>query len=479
MEKKLIGRIDEKKILEEALQSDEAEMVAVLGRRRIGKTYLVNQIYGNHLVFELTGTQHALTEVQLKNFRDTLARHVNTNLPLAVPEDWFSAFNQLRQYLETLDLSEKKVLFFDELPWLASPKSGFLEALGYFWNTYVSRQNLVLVICGSAASWMIKKVVYDRGGLHNRITKTIHLQPFSLKETEAYLNSRGVLMDRFQLVHLYMALGGIPHYLKNVKAGLSAVQNIDKLCFSESGSLRNEFSKLYPALFKSPTQHIEVIRALSETWKGLDRNEIVAKISAKSGQGITTTLEELEQSGFITAYSPFGYAKRNKVFRLTDSYSLFYLKFIENSTLDNPGTWLQMSQTQAYKSWSGYAFENICLKHIPQIKKAMDIAGIYSQASSFYQKASEAHKGAQIDLVLDRKDHIINLFEIKFYDEVFVPNAHFASSLRDKKSVFKLISNTRSHLSWVLVSTYGLQANQHSIGLVDHVLTLEDLFVEI
>ena len=475
MNKTIIGRQKEIEILQEALSSDEAEMVAVLGRRRIGKTFLVSTVYKEHIAFELSGAQGATTMKQLKNFRDELAGFYGSKLPLELPVDWLSAFQLLKQYLKSLEGNQKKVLFFDEVPWLSGHKSGFLEALGYFWNSWASRQNLVVVICGSAASWMIRRIVHDKGGLHNRITKRIDLQPFTLSETEAFLQSKGIFYDRFQILHLYMAMGGVPQYLKAVKAGQSAAQNIDQICFAEGGLLRDEFSKLYSALFNQADKYIAVIRALASKWKGMDRGEIIEKTKMESGGGMTSMLEELEQSGFITSYYAFGKKQKEIIYRLTDPYSLFYLHFIETET-DGAGVWLQLSASQKYKSWTGYAFENVSLCHIPQIKKAMSILGIYASASSFYQKSTTDRGGAQIDLVLDRTDHVINLFELKFYDEVFIPNASFADSLREKKSIFKAATGTNKQLSWVLLSSFGLKHNQHSLGLIDNSLTMDALF---
>ena len=243
MTPKLIGRKKEQHILKEALASREAEMVSVIGRRRVGKTYLVTSMYQERIVFEITGIQHAPLQSQLRNFRDVLAEFSMTDLPIEVPKDWLGAFQLLKTYLKPLLGKEKKVIFFDELPWLSTHKSGFLQAFGYFWNSWASRQNLIVVICGSAASWMIRKVVHNKGGLHNRITKRIWLKPFTLAETKSFLHSRNVKIDHYPILQLYMAMGGIPHYLKEVRRGLSAAQNIDEICFSETGLLRDEFSK--------------------------------------------------------------------------------------------------------------------------------------------------------------------------------------------------------------------------------------------
>jgi uncharacterized protein len=475
MEKNIVGRTEEIKVLGETLLSQEAEMVAIFGRRRIGKTFLISTVYEKEIVFELSGTQGGSLKQQLKNFRDELSSQYKTPFPMEIPEDWLGAFQILKQYLISLESLEKKVIFFDEVPWLAGHKSGFLEAMGYFWNSWASRQNIVLVICGSAASWMIRRIVHDKGGLHNRITKRIHLQPFTLSETENFLQSRGVFFDRFQLLHLYMAMGGVPQYLKEVKPNLSAIQNIDKICFANGGLLQDEFSKLYGALFSNAERHIAIIRALAQKWKGMDRDEILQKTKLDSGGGTTTLLEELEQSGFIMSYQPFGKKQRDKIYRLTDSYSLFYLHFIENNS-NEEGIWLQLSQSQKFKSWSGYAFENLCLAHLSQIKKALGISGIFTSSSIFYKKQTADLGGTQIDLVLDRKDHVINLFEMKFYEEEFIPTKNFADNLREKRLIFKTYTNTKKQISWVMVSTYGIKHNQHSLGLVDNVLTMDDLF---
>ena len=476
MEKQFIGRQAEKVILEEALNSGEAEMVSVIGRRRVGKTFLITSCYKEEIVFELTGIQNASRTLQLRNFRDVLAEYGAADLSFEIPPDWLDAFQQLKTYLKPLLGKEKKVIFFDELPWLDTHRSGFLQAFGYFWNSWASRQNLVVVICGSAASWMIRKVVRDKGGLHNRITKRIHLKPFTLGETETYLISRHIRFNRYQLLQLYMAMGGIPHYLKEIKAGKSAAQNIDQICFSETGLLKEEFINLYPALFKNSDKHLSLIRALATKHQGMTRVDIIQQTKWPSGAGLSKILEELVQSGFISAYYPFGKKKSELIYRLTDEYSLFYLQFMETRRNETSGTWNHLSQTQPYKIWSGYAFENLCLKHIPQIKKALGISGVYALSSSFYKKGTATEKGTQIDLVLDRNDQVVNLFELKFYNEAFSISKTYAATLREKMSIFRKQTKTRKQLFWTLIATYGIQHNQHSLGLVDSVLDMNILF---
>ncbi|MEZ5038870.1 MAG: ATP-binding protein [Saprospiraceae bacterium] len=473
--KQFIGRKEEQQILKEALQSAEAEMLAVIGRRRIGKTFLVTSSYEKQIAFEITGVQNASRNQQLRTFADQLQYLAKTEI--APPKDWLDAFFTLRTYLEPHLGKKKIVIFFDELPWLATPRSGFLKALGYFWNSWASRQNMVVVICGSAASWMIQKVVNHKGGLHNRITKYIHLKPFTLSETEAYFKAKGIRFNRYQIVQLYMALGGVPHYLKEVKKGQSAVQNIDHILFAENSFLKNEFSRLYPALFENADYHIAVIRALAKKRQGLTRQQIIQQAKTPQGGATTTILEELVQSGFLGAYYPFGKKKKEMLYRLTDEYSLFYLQFMEDKKNEGSGTWLRLSQKQEYTTWSGYAFESICLKHIPQIKKALGIAGVYTTAASFFKKGTKNDPGTQIDLVLDRNDQIIHLFEIKFHNKTFTLSKSTAEKLREKKEIFEEATGTHKQLFISLITTLGLKPNEHSIGLIDQVLQLDDLFL--
>ncbi|MEN0048509.1 MAG: ATP-binding protein [Bacteroidota bacterium] len=471
-----IGRKPEQAILREALASKEAEMVAVIGRRRVGKTLLIKTVYDERIVFQIAGTQHASKQDQLQVFSYQLQEYVGLDEQVKKPKNWLEAFHFLIQFLKTKKSERKQVVFFDELPWLATKRSGFLSALSFFWNNWAVNQNIVVVICGSAASWMIQKVVNHKGGLHNRVTRLIQLYPFTLAETEAYFQSRNVSLNRYHITQLYMAMGGIPYYLKEVKSGEGAVENINRICFSPTGLLRKEFTRLYVSLFKNSENHIAIIRALATTWRGLHRNEIIQLSKLSDGGRIKRILEELEQSGFISLYYPFGKKKNGLIYRLTDEYSLFYLKFIETKKTLETEVWQKLSQTQTYKSWSGYAFEGICLKHIAQIKKAMSIGGVYTETTSFYKKGTEESQGTQIDLLIDRNDQVINLFEIKFYNAPFEISKAYALNLRTKLGIFQQATKTRKQVFINLISSFPLIPNKHSIGLIDKALTLDDLF---
>lgn len=476
MKNTLIGRISEIAIMQDLLNSKDAEMLAVIGRRRVGKTFLVRTVYKDSICFEITGTQGATLKEQLQDFSFQLSKVSKKSGQQPVPASWQEAFRNLEDTLDTLQKTHKKVVFFDELPWLASRKSGFLPALDHFWNTWASKKNIIVVICGSAASWMIDKVVHNKGGLHNRITKLINLPPFTLSETMDFLKSRKVDLGQYQVLQLYMAMGGIPHYLKEVKPGLSAAQNIDLICFGKNGLLRDEFTRLYPALFENAHNHITVIRALASKWKGLTRNEIVSISHLADGGGISRILTELIESGFITIYMPFGKKKKDSLYRLTDEYSLFFIHFIEKQQKVTDNLWLKLTQSPQWKSWSGFAFESICMKHSSNIKHALGISGIYSEESGYIFKGDKNSDGFQIDLLIDRSDAVINVCEMKFYSSAFTIDKSYAVKLRNKINKFKELTGTNKHIMLTFVSTYGLVKNSHSLGLVNHDIKMDVLF---
>ncbi len=473
----MIGRTKEIAILEIAYQSDRPEMVAIIGRRRVGKTYLIRSFFEKRVDFEMVGLKDGNNERQLRNFVFSLEEATGQRLKeVEIPTDWLGAFHLLKTYLESLKKSEKKVVFIDELPWAATPRSDFFTGLSYFWNSYGSKANIILIICGSATAWMIKKVINNKGGLHNRVTRKIILRPFSLTETAAYFQARKINFDHYQLIQLYMTMGGIPHYLDQVVDGKTAVQNIDEICFSQEGLLRTEFDNLYSSLFTHPDRYEKIVAILATTWKGMSRKEIVKLSQLSDGGGITTILQELEQSGFITAYIPFQKKKKNTLYRLTDNYSLFYLKFIKPLPSNLDGNWMTLSQTQSWKFWSGYAFENICLQHIEKIKIKLGIGGIHSQAFSFLAKGTDELEGTQIDLLIDRMDNAISLCEIKFYNDHYLLSKNEAERIRKKRTLFRQFSKTKKQLFMVLITTFGVLENKHNLGLIDNEVRMEDLF---
>lgn len=474
---KIIGRDEEQKILRARLNTPEAELIAIYGRRRVGKTYLIRTYYEKEIVFEFTGIHSASSKTQLENFRDTLLTAAKSSTPLAIPANWLQAFSMLTAFTSPLRKDRPAVLFFDEFPWIETPKSGFLKAFEHWWNTQASRMpHIKVVICGSAASWMIDKILNNKGGLHNRVTQTIRLLPFTLGETEKYLKSRNIILEKYSLLQLYMTMGGIPHYLRNINTGESPAQIIDRLCFSKDGFLRNEFKNLYAALFTNSLHHELVIRILANKANGLSRNEIIEACGFTSGGTTSKILNELEESGFITPYVPFEKKKKDSIYKLSDEYSLFYLKFIENAKDTGPGSWLRQFNTPLYSIWSGFAFESVCLKHVLQIRRALGIEGVLTNASTWRHKSVQEEQGAQIDLLLDRKDHCINICEMKFSNSEFVIDKKYANELDNKINVFRKETNTKSTLFLTMITTFSTKRNEYYLGRIQNEIEMQDLF---
>ncbi len=464
-------------ILEEALKTKDSGLMAIYGRRRVGKTFLIRNYFADRLVFELTGMYGGSLKDQLLQFSKSLQKATGSALALKPPDTWVEAFHALEQFLDKLSKRKKLVIFLDEFPWLDGRKSGFLSAFEHFWNSWASRQShLLFVICGSAASWMIRKIINNKGGLHHRITQKMRLLPFTLAETETYLKSRGSNLDRYQILQLYMALGGVPQYLKNVRKGDSASQVIERICFTKDGLLTGEFNNLYNSLFEMADNHLKAVRALAATPKGLTRQEIIRECGLTSGGRTTLMLDELEQSGFIKSNKPYDKETKEAIYRLIDEFSLFYLKFMDKA--DATTDWARLSEGASYKIWSGMAFEAVCLKHVDQIKNGLGLKGKSTKEASWRYIPSKGAKedGAQIDLLIDRDDHSINICEIKFYTGELTISKSYAGELQQKLDVFQEKVKPKKTLFLTLITTYGVKDNSHSESLVKKSLTMDVLF---
>jgi hypothetical protein len=440
----------------------------VYGRRRVGKTYLIRRFFGARIGFELTGTYDAPLAEQLGNFARALrAAPGSVSGDVGPPAGWSDAFEQLKRHLQRLPSQrDKRVVFIDELPWLASRKSGFLRAFEHFWNSWAStRTDLLVVVCGSAASWMTRTLLHARGGLHNRVTEAIRLEPFRLAEAQAYLESRRVRLSPYQVFELYLALGGVPHYLRQVEPGRSAAESINRLCFAPNAPLRDEFKLLYASLFEHSERHEAVVRALAKQRSGINRAALLDKSGLRSGGGASSTLEELEASGFITRVSPYGRQLRDSLYRLVDEYSLFYLRWMERASSSGPNVWLTKRGSPAWRAWSGYAFESVCLKHVTELKRAIGVEAVETMETSWHRAGGD-EPGAQIDLVIDRKDGCINLCEMKFSESEYAIDKGYARELANKVSAFSRATGTRKALFLTMVTVSGVRENAHKLELV-------------
>ncbi len=471
----LIGRRLEKEELLTTLESDESQFVAVYGRRRVGKTFLVRETFGNHFAFYHTGLAKGTLTDQLAEFQESL-RQAGMKRPRRA-KTWIEAFHQLSELLSDIDSVTKKVVFIDELPWMDTPKSNLLSALEHFWNGWASaRKDIVLIICGSATAWVQNKILNNYGGLHNRVTIKMRLMPFNLAECEQYVESQGIVLSRKELTLGYMVMGGIPYYWSLLKKKWSLDQNIDNLCFKYDAPLRNEYEALYASLFKNPEPYMKVVFALGKERCGMQRDEILNRTKLSDNQSFAAILRDLEQCGFIRKYMAPGKKKRGAFFQLIDNYTLFYLNFVKEDKGNDEHFWTNSIDTPVRNVWCGLAFERLCLWHISQIKAALGIQGVISYVYSWRTEASETHKGAQVDLLIDRRDNVINLCEMKYSDDIYALDAEEEEKLRNRKTAFLQDTNTRKAIHTTLVTTYGMYKNTHS-GIVQSVVTMNELFM--
>jgi len=471
----MVGRSVEIALLNRIETNEASAFVAVYGRRRVGKTYLIRTVFENKLNFQLTGIANVDRIQQLANFNAAYFRQFPNMEGKVTAKTWFDAFQLLIDGLEALNCG-KKIIFLDELPWLDAPQSGFISALEHFWNSWASaRKDVILIVCGSAAYWITHNLINNRGGLHNRVTHQIKLEPFTLGECEIFFKQKSAVFDRYQLIQLYMALGGIPFYLDRVESNKSATQNINDLCFKTTGALRNEFDNLYTSLFKKAEKHVAIIETLAQKSKGMKRAELLNMAKLPTGGSSTKILKELEESGFIRKYQSFEKREKSTIYQLSDFYSLFYLRFMKKSNLSDKNSWINRIDSPEIRAWSGYAYEMVCLSHLDQIKQALGIQGVLTNSSVWH--GNDSGRKAQIDLLIDRRDHVINLCEIKFSNDVFIIDKSYSMALREKMELFRSISHTKKSIFLTMITTFGLTQNEYAASIVQNQLTMDVLFL--
>ncbi len=470
----LIGREREKKILMEAFQAKESKFVAVYGRRRVGKTYLIRESLDSRFLFQHTGYYGGKLADELFEFCASLREYGLKDF--ARPKNWLEAFELLKELIRNSTV-KRKVVFLDELSWMDTHGSDFIMALEGFWNGWASaRTDILLIVCGSVTSWMLSKIVHNKGGLYNRLSFRIHLQPFSLKECEAYIKSRNIVMNRHQILVCYMIMGGIPFYWSFLEKGKSLPQNIDSIFFARDAPLECEFDYLYAALFKKPEPYVKIVSALGKKKAGMTREELLKATHLADSGNFTIKLEELESCGFIRKYHQFGMKERNAVYQLIDNYTLFYYKFLENKPSDEH-YWSNQINMPLVNAWCGLAFERVCLEHVSQMKQALGISGVLTEIYSWAckQDSEKGIYGSQIDLLIVRRDQVINLCEMKFSEKKYVITAKTDEEIRKKASDFLSVTGARYAIHATLVTPYGVADGSYA-GHIQNVITTNDLF---
>ena len=470
----LIGRTKEKQLLIDALHEEYSQFIAVYGRRRVGKTFLIREAYDYTFDFQFTGAAKLTARKQLVRFRRALKEHGQKDTPELT--NWGDAFSELKRLINGLQTG-KKVVFLDELPWMDAPRSGFLSELESFWNGWASaRKDIVFVVCGSSTSWMVKKIIKNKGGLHNRLSHRISLKPFPLGLCEQLAQSRGLVLSRKQLLDAYMVFGGVPYYWSLLQKGASVTQEIDRLIFSPDGELNDEFEMLYASLFKKPEPYIRVIELLARKKMGMTRMELLAAGGFEDNGSFSDILKDLEWCGFIRSYSMMGYKKKSDLFQLIDHYTLFYYEYIDGQT-QGANYWKSMLGTPKYNTWCGLAFERTCLWHIDQIKKQLGISGILTNEYAWRCSGDENKnlRGVQIDLLIDRSDGIIDICEMKYSKEAYVISADYGRELQRKRDVLAKVTGTESAVHTIMVTTEGVAHNEEW-GEIQAEVNLDNLF---
>ena len=469
----MIGRTEEIALLKEQAEADRSRLVVVYGRRRVGKTFLVREAFGYRFTFTHTGIERTTLAGQLAQFHQSLVMHGYEDCPM--PSNWIEAFGLLKRLiLKSPD--GRKILFIDELPWMDTPKSQFLPAFENFWNGWCSaRTDILLIVCGSATSWIVKKVLRNKGGLFNRANRTIFLQPFTLKQCEEYAKEAGLSMGRREIVEAYMIFGGLPYYWSLLDRRYSLAQNVDRLCFTSVGELILEFRRLYDSVFRVSEPYVRIVTALATRKIGMTREDMVVALGVENCGKLTNCLQDLELSGFIRRYHPFGKRRRGTVYQLIDNFTLFYFRFMCDSANSHDGFWLSSVDSGERHVWEGLAFERVCLWHEQQIKEALRIGGVRTNTASW--RSEKKSGGAQADLVLERRDGVINLCEMKFTSAPFAIGASYEKDLRNKVSLFKEETETRSSVHLTMVTVDGIRRNEYA-GIVQSEVKLDDLFEE-
>ena len=453
------------------MKSNRSEFIAIYGRRRIGKTFLVKELFEGNFTFRVTGKENASTKEQLASFGYALSQFSTRN---EMPGNWPDAFHMLSDYIEKEAKEETKLIFIDELPWFDTYGARFISALEHFWNDWAAyRHDIKLIVCGSATTWMLDNVVNSRGGLHNRATHTIQLEPFTLQETEQYFKAFDFPYERQEVLECYMAVGGVAYYLSLFEQDKSVAQNIEALCFNRGGELVGEFQKLFRSLYKKADNHLAVITALHKKGMGMTRQEIITEAQQTNNGNLSELLRELEECSFVRSYTPFQKSRKDKVYQLIDPFTLFYFRFIRNNNTFMKGYWQKMQSTADYAAWCGYAFEIVCLNHLEQIVHALGIDGTLNTPCSWSYRPPKAiledeeadddlKHGAQIDLLIDRSDKTITICEMKYCQGEYEITKNYDTILNRRQRIFRKATKTRKSLAYTFITPNGLLDNVYA-----------------
>ena len=277
-----------------------------------------------------------------------------------------------------------------------------------------------------------------------------------------------------------MILGGIPYYLSLLDPSQSYHENIDALLFKKKGELWDEFSSLYHTLFTNSEHYIKVVETLHHLRRGMTRGEIAKATKLALNGALSQILNNLADSGFIRQYICYRHGKKETLYQLADYYTLFYFRFIKDRYGKDEHFWSRTTDNPARRVWAGLSFEQLCMDHITQIKKKLGVEGVLSEEYAWSardnKESSPEDNGAQIDLLIDRRDRVINVCEIKFSINEFEIDKTYDRILRNKIETYRKSSGTKKTLQLTMITTFGVKSNMYS-SIATGQVVLDDLFV--
>ncbi len=472
---KIISRKEEKKDLEYCERSKKSELICVYGRRRVGKTFLVEQTFRD-FAFRAVGLEKGTTKQQLKSFGQRLIEYGDDIKQ--TPENWFEAFSRLDKILsgESIrrSLNGKKIVFLDEFPWFATKKSDFLVAFEDYWNRRGTQDgDLLFIICGSATSWIIKNVIKNTGNMFQRVTKKICVEPFTLAETELFFKDREFDWSREQIAECQMIFGGLPFFFDLMNTSQSLVKNINRLLFDKDALFGDETKKLLDATLSESPIYEKILSKLAFARYGIKKSELQVEIAAPNGT-YGRAVQDLVDCGYVIEYKK-KYEEYNPLYiQLVDPFLLFHYHYLSKEKRIDSYEDL-IGNIGRYDNWRGTAFEILCLNNTASIKSALGIRGVKTECYPWYNSTDKKNERVQIDMVIERADKITNLCEIKYTNKPFVIDASYEQELIKKRDIFKEKTGTSQALKVIIISAAGVSGTRYTSYISD-IITLDDIF---
>jgi hypothetical protein len=465
-----VGRKNELRMLNDAYRSGKDELVVLYGRRRIGKSSLVKRFAEKKKAYyEFEALEGETTPGQINHFLQQLKKQIDDPILDSVRfANWEQVFTYLTEKVINRKSKVKKILFLDELPWMAAGRIRLVSLLKYYWDNHWKSKHVMLILCGSVASFMVKKVLHSNA-LYGRTTIEILLKGFSPEEAARLLSKK---RSREETLNYQLVFGGVPKYLEQINTSQSFNKNMNTLCFSPHGIMLKEVERIFYSQFREPRTYLKIINLLKNGIFSL--SEISSKTKIPSGGGLKQYLKNLERAEMIRSYIPFDRSGNSKFkkYTLADEFLVFFFKYMgPNLRVIKESSSRRLFETltqNSFDSWLGFAFERFCLKHAGLLALVMDFADDILLASPYFKKNDERF---QIDLLYQRADRVITVCEIKHQNIKIGTN--IIPEMQRKCALLKVPRGYA--LEKALISLYGPDNSLKDTGYFHHFVTLDDI----